>query len=98
MTTKSGITGLARGLAYDFAACGVTVNTIVPGVISTERTRRLVDEVKNSGTEVRGLAMPPVGRLTEPDEIASAVAFLCSDDAGSITGQNLHINGGVYFG
>jgi NAD(P)-dependent dehydrogenase (short-subunit alcohol dehydrogenase family) len=98
MATKSAITGLARGLAYDFAPCGVTVNTIVPGIVATDRTRRLVDAAADTGQPVRGLEIPPIGRLTDPSEIAATVTFLCSDDAGSITGQHLHVNGGVFFG
>ncbi|MEW8791986.1 SDR family oxidoreductase, partial [Enterobacter kobei] len=69
----------------------ITVNVVAPGFIETDMTRALTDE-QRAGT----LAAVPAGRLGDPKEIASAVAFLASDEAGYITGETLHVNGGMY--
>ncbi|MBT7721030.1 MAG: SDR family oxidoreductase, partial [Halieaceae bacterium] len=69
----------------------VTVNSIAPGFIDTDMTRELTDDQRNLM-----LGQIPLGRLGQPEEIAALVGFLCSDVAGYITGETLHINGGMY--
>jgi acetoacetyl-CoA reductase len=88
---KSGIYGFTKALAQEGASTGVTVNTIAPGHIDTEMVAVLPANV----TE-KILAKIPVGRLGQASEIARAVAFLCSDDAGFVTGSTLSINGGQH--
>ncbi|MBN6710126.1 3-oxoacyl-ACP reductase FabG [Haemophilus haemoglobinophilus] len=88
---KAGVIGFTKSLAKEVAARGVTVNVVAPGFIATDMTDVLTDEQKaNILTNV------PAGRLGEPKDIAKAVAFLASDDAGYITGTTLHVNGGMY--
>lgn len=88
---KSGIIGFTRSLARELGSRNVTVNTVAPGFIDTDMTRSLTEEHKTAI-----LKDVPVGRLGEAEEIAAGVAFLCSDDAAYITGETLHINGGLY--
>jgi acetoacetyl-CoA reductase len=89
---KAGEIGFVKALAAEGAAKGVTVNAICPGYIATEMVRAIAPDV----IEKRILPQIPVGRLGEPEEIARAVVFLASDDAGFITGSTLAINGGMY--
>ncbi|MDG2916120.1 3-oxoacyl-ACP reductase FabG [Bisgaard Taxon 10/6] len=88
---KAGLIGFSKGLAKEVASRGITVNVVAPGFIATDMTDVLTDEQK-SGI----LANVPAGRLGEPKDIAKAVAFLASDDAGYVTGTTLHVNGGLY--
>ncbi|ENF6038121.1 3-oxoacyl-ACP reductase FabG [Citrobacter amalonaticus] len=88
---KAGLIGFSKSLAREVASRGITVNVVAPGFIETDMTRALTDE-QRAGT----LAAVPAGRLGDPKEIASAVAFLASDEAGYITGETLHVNGGMY--
>lgn len=88
---KAGIIGFSKALAKEVASRGVTVNVVAPGFIATDMTDALTEEQK-----VATLAQVPAGRLGEPKDIAKAVAFLASDDAGYITGETLHVNGGMY--
>jgi len=89
-TTKFGIRGLTRGSALDLAGAGILVNTVSPGFVLTELTRRIL-----SGQEMRELAQEvPLGRFAEPEEIARVVAFLASDLNSYITGQNIVVDGG----
>jgi len=88
---KSGVIGFTRSLARELGSRNVTVNTVAPGFIDTDMTRSLPDEHKTAL-----LGNIPLGRLGQVDEIAAGVAFLCSDDAAYITGETLHINGGMY--
>ena len=81
-----------KALALENARGGITVNAICPGYINTE----MVQAVPKDVLEKSILPLIPVGRLGEPDEIARAVVFLASDDAGAITGSTLSINGGQY--
>jgi acetoacetyl-CoA reductase len=78
-------------LAQEGAARGVTVNTVSPGYIETPMTGAIKPEALQ-----KIVAAVPVGRMGRPEEIARAVAFLCADDAGYITGANLAVNGGLY--
>jgi 3-oxoacyl-[acyl-carrier protein] reductase len=88
---KSGVIGFTRSLARELGSRNVTVNTVAPGFIDTDMTRSLPEEHKTSL-----LGNIPLGRLGQAEEIAAGVAFLCSDDAAYITGETLHINGGMY--
>lgn len=88
---KAGLIGFSKSLAREVASRGITVNVVAPGFIATDMTEALTDEQK-----ALTLAQVPTGRLGEPAEIASAVAFLASDEASYITGETLHVNGGMY--
>lgn len=88
---KAGIAGFSRSLAIEVANRGITVNCIAPGFIDTDMTRALTDEQKSAITN-----KIPSGKMGTPADIAKAVAFLASDGAGYITGETLHINGGMY--
>ncbi|MGH8537330.1 MAG: 3-oxoacyl-ACP reductase family protein, partial [Gammaproteobacteria bacterium] len=88
---KAGIIGFTKALAREVASRGITVNTVAPGFIDTDMTRALSAEQR-----VRLLSSIPLQRLGSVTEVAAAVAFLASPEAGYITGQTLHINGGMY--
>ena len=90
---KAGIEGLTRSLAREYANRGVRVNAVAPGYIATDMTEALGEKVREAL-----LAQVPVGRLGAPEDVARAVAFLASDRASYITGQVLHVNGGMYMG
>jgi 3-oxoacyl-[acyl-carrier protein] reductase len=92
VTAKAGLIGLTRALAHDLAADGITVNCVVPGLIDTARdpSRQLPDHHSVSRTLT--------GRLGTPDDIAALVCFLAGPQARYITGQTLHVNGGMYLG
>lgn len=87
---KAGVIAFSKSLAREVATRGITVNVVSPGFIETDMTRALTDE-----QQVGILANVPVGRLGDAKEIASAVAFLASDEAAYITGETLHVNGGM---
>jgi acetoacetyl-CoA reductase len=89
---KAGELGFTKALALETARAGVTVNAICPGYIHTE----MLDAVPPEVIEKNILPQIPVGRLSEPEEIARAVVFLAAEDAGFITGSTLSINGGQY--
>jgi len=88
---KAGIGGFTRSMAREVASRGITVNVVAPGFIDTDLTRALNEEQRSSLA-----AQIPLGRLGQPQDIASAVCFLASAAAGWITGQTLHVNGGMY--
>ena len=88
---KAGVIGFTKSLAREIASRGITVNTVAPGFIETDMTKMLTDDQKAST-----LAAVPAGRLGSPKEIAATVAFLASDGAAYITGETIHINGGMY--
>lgn len=88
---KAGLIGFSKSLAQEVAARGITVNAVAPGMIDTDMTRALSDAQRAAL-----LGRIPAGRLGAADEIAAAVAFLASDGAAYITGETLHINGGMY--
>ena len=90
-TAKAGLIGFTKSLAREVASRGITVNTISPGFIDTDMTQTLTDEQKEGI-----FAQVPANRLGKPEEIANAVAFLASDSAAYITGETLHVNGGMY--
>jgi 3-oxoacyl-[acyl-carrier protein] reductase len=88
---KAGMAGFARSLAREIGARGITVNTVAPGFIDTDMTRALDDAQRDAL-----LAQIPLNRLGQPQDVAATVAFLCSPAAAYITGQTLHVNGGMY--
>jgi 3-oxoacyl-[acyl-carrier protein] reductase len=90
---KAGIIGFTKSLAREVASRGITVNTVAPGFIDTDMTRALSDEQRKALSD-----QIPMARLGSPEDIAAAVAFLCSPQAGYITGETLHVNGGMYMG
>jgi len=91
--SKAGLVGLARSLAKEFASRNITVNVVAPGPIRTDMLAELTDDQRNAM-----LAMVPLGRLGEADEIAAAIQFLASDDAGYVTGSVLPVDGGLSMG
>jgi len=88
---KAGVAGMTRALARELGSRGVTVNCVAPGFIATDMTAELAEAQKAAL-----LAQIPLGRLGEAKEIADAVAFLASPEAGYITGSELHVNGGMF--
>ncbi len=88
---KAGIIGFSKSLAKEVGSRNITVNTVAPGFIDTDMTKALSDDQRS--TLLQGV---PLARLGDADEIAHAVAFLCSDKAAYITGETLHVNGGMY--
>ena len=88
---KAGILGFTKSLAREVGSRGITVNAIAPGFIDTDMTRAL-NEAQREALN----AQIPLGRLGQPADIAGAVAFLCSADGAYITGETLHVNGGMY--
>ena len=88
--SKAGISGFTKSLAQEVGSRGITVNSVAPGFIDTDMTNSLSEDHK---TQL--LSKIPLGRLGKPHDIAQAVAFLVSDKAGYITGETLHINGGM---
>ena len=90
-STKAGMVGFTKSLAREVANRGVTVNCVAPGFISTDMTDELTDEQKE-----QILASVPMAKLGEVEDIAKAVKFLASEDSAYITGQTMHVNGGVH--
>ncbi|ASF47657.1 3-oxoacyl-ACP reductase FabG [Methylovulum psychrotolerans] len=88
---KAGMIGFAKSMAKEVGSRNITVNTVAPGFIDTDMTRELNEDIKN-----RLLAGIPLARLGNAEEIAHAVAFLASAGAGYITGETLHVNGGMF--
>ncbi|GAB4289654.1 MAG: 3-oxoacyl-ACP reductase FabG [Methylophaga sp.] len=88
---KAGVIGFSKSLAREVGARGITVNAVAPGFIDTDMTSGLPEAHKSALLE-----QVPVKRLGEPEEIAAAVSFLASPDAAYITGETLHVNGGMY--
>lgn len=88
---KAGMTGFTKSLAQEVGSRGITVNCVAPGFIDTDMTKDLPEEQRN-----RLLQQIPLGRLGQAEDIAAAVAFLASASAGYISGETLHVNGGMY--
>ncbi|RQS73028.1 3-oxoacyl-ACP reductase FabG [Burkholderia sp. Bp8963] len=88
---KAGVAGMTRALAREIGSRGITVNCVAPGFIDTDMTKTLPEEQQ---TALK--SQIPLGRLGSPEDIAHAVAFLASPQAGYITGTTLHVNGGMY--
>jgi 3-oxoacyl-[acyl-carrier protein] reductase len=91
VAAKAGIIGLTKTTAKELSSRNITVNAIAPGFITTDMTDQLPEDVK-----AEMLKQIPLARLGEPKDIAKMTAFLASDDSSYITGQTLHINGGMY--
>jgi 3-oxoacyl-[acyl-carrier protein] reductase len=90
---KAGLVGFTKALAREVASRNITVNTVAPGFIETDMTRSLPEAQRGAY-----LAQIPIGRFGSAEEVASAVLFLASPESGYITGQTLHVNGGMYMG
>jgi 3-oxoacyl-[acyl-carrier protein] reductase len=88
---KAGMTGFTKSLAAEVGSRGITVNCVAPGFIATDMTAELSEDIKN-----QMLTRIPVGRLGTVEEIAATVAFLVSPSAAYITGETIHVNGGMY--
>jgi 3-oxoacyl-[acyl-carrier protein] reductase len=88
---KAGMTGFTKSLAAEVGGRGITVNCVAPGFIETDMTAELPEEIKT-----QMLARVPLARLGNVDEIAATVAFLASPNAAYITGETIHVNGGMY--
>lgn len=88
--SKAGMIGMSKSLAYEVASRGITVNAVAPGFITTPMTDKLTDDQKTAL-----LSQIPAGRMGEASEIAAAVAYLASTQAGYVTGTTLHVNGGM---
>ena len=89
--SKAAVIGLTKTLAREYASRGITVNAVAPGYIDTDMTASLSDEIKEGI-----VSSTPLGRVGRPEEVAAAVLFLASAEAGYITGQVLRVNGGMY--
>ena len=88
---KAGILGFSKSLAREIGSRNITVNTVAPGFIDTDMTRELPEEQRDALT-----AQIPLNKLGDPQDIANAVAFLASPEAGYITGETINVNGGMY--
>lgn len=91
VASKAGLEGFTRSLALEVASRGITVNLLAPGFIETDMTAELTNEQRDAM-----LTRIPLGRMGQANDIAAAAAFLSSDDGAYITGQTLHINGGMF--
>jgi len=92
-TAKAGLVGFSKALAQEVGSRNITVNTVAPGFIDTDMTRNLPEEQRQIL-----LDRIPMQRLGQAEDVAAAVVFLASEAAGYITGQTLHVNGGMYMG
>lgn len=90
-SSKAGLIGLTKSLALDLGPDHITVNAISPGYTETDMTKK---SIETKGDQIR--ASIPLRKVGSPDEIASVVAFLCSDGGGYITGETINVNGGIY--
>ncbi len=91
VTSKAGLEGFTRSLALEVGSRGITVNAVAPGFIETDMTDQLTDLQRGAMLE-----RIPLGRMGQAAEIAALVSFLCSEEAGYITGQTLQVNGGLF--
>jgi 3-oxoacyl-[acyl-carrier protein] reductase len=88
--SKAGMVGMSKSIAYEVASRGITVNCVAPGFIATAMTDKLTDEQKDKIN-----VQIPAARMGTPEEIAAAVLYLASNEAGYVTGATLHVNGGM---
>jgi 3-oxoacyl-[acyl-carrier protein] reductase len=89
--SKAGLLGAAKSLAREYASRGITVNAVAPGFIETDMTAALPDEAKQAM-----LSVVPLGRAGTAKDVAAAICYLASDEAGYVTGHTLRVNGGMY--
>jgi len=90
VAAKAGLVGLTKTLAREYATRGITANAIAPGFIETDMTRALEPAARDAL-----LAQIPMERFGAPEDVAAATAFLASDEAAYVTGQVIHVNGGM---
>lgn len=90
---KAGLIGLTKSMAKELASRKITVNCVAPGYIVTDMTTELPEEIKESI-----LANIPLGSIGKSEDVAAAVAYLAAEESGYVTGQTLHVNGGMYMG
>ncbi len=90
VAAKAGVIGFTKTAAKELASRNINVNAVAPGFITTDMTDALSEEVKN-----QMLAVIPLGKLGSPEDVARTVLFLLSDDAAYITGQTIHVDGGM---
>jgi len=95
VASKGGVIGLTKAFARELAGSGITANTIPPTIVDTPMARKGEESGNVPSVEMMG-RMVPLGRAGTPDDIAAACGFLCSDQAGYITGQLIGVNGGMY--
>ena len=88
--SKAGLLGMVKTLAAENAHHGITANAVLPGMVATEKVRAMPDEVME-----RLMPLLPSGRMVQPDEIAAAVSYLCSEEAAQVTGQEIAVDGGA---
>jgi 3-oxoacyl-[acyl-carrier protein] reductase len=91
VASKAGMIGLTKGVAKELASRGITANVVAPGYVETDMTSALSDKAREMM-----ISQVPLGRVGTPEDIAAAVVFLASDQAAYITGQVIHVNGGMY--
>ncbi|GIO10791.1 3-oxoacyl-[acyl-carrier-protein] reductase FabG [Cohnella xylanilytica] len=91
VAAKAGVIGLTKSAARELSSRGITVNAVAPGYIETDMTDKLSPEIREGI-----LGQVPLGRMGRPEDVASAVVYLASDEAAYMTGQTLHVDGGMY--
>jgi len=91
VAAKAGVIGLTKSAARELSSRGITVNAVAPGYIETDMTDKLSPEIRDGI-----LGQVPLGRMGRPEDVASAVVYLASDEAAYMTGQTLHVDGGMY--
>lgn len=98
-STKAALESLVRVCATELGPFGITANCISPGIVKTERTFASEEQARAVTAQLESLVTPtPLGRLGTPEEVASLATFLCMPTSSYITGQTIHVNGGLYFG
>lgn len=91
VASKAGLIGLTKAVAKELASRGITVNAVAPGYVETDMTASLSDKARDALID-----RIPLGRVGKPEDVAAVVAFLASESAGYLTGQVIHVNGGMY--